>query len=109
MDARDRVGPQVQAAERLPENRLDASDRLGLDRIGEQPDPVPVELGEVAAEPEIAEASTGQLEQLIPRLSSGDAAAQLRKRAQRTPRRIAMKLLGLHSVAGSDAPAAVPM
>ena len=65
MNARDRVGAQVQAAERLPKDRLHSSDRFGLDRIREQPDAVPVKLGEVAPEPEIAEATTGELEQLI--------------------------------------------
>ena len=82
---------------------------LGLDRIRKQPDPIPLELGEIASEPEVAEAAAGQLEQLVPQLCPRDAPAQLGQRAQRSPRRVGVNLLQLHFVAGSDAPPAEPM
>ena len=70
--------------------------------IREQPDLITLELGEVASEPEVAEAAAGDVEQLVSRFGPRDAAAQLRERAQRAPRRVGVSLLRLHFVAGSD-------
>jgi hypothetical protein len=109
VDARDRAGANVQGRQRLAEDGLDTRERLGLDSIGNQPDTVTIELGEVAAKPEVAQTSPGELEQLIACLGAGHAPAQLRERSQRTARRVRVRVLLLHLVAGSDAPAADPM
>jgi hypothetical protein len=70
---------------------------------------IALELGKVAAEAEVAEATAGEFEQLVSRLGPRDAAAELRERAQRAPRRVGVRLLLCHFVAGSDAVSAEPL
>ena len=70
---------------------------------------VTLELGEVAPESEVAQAPAGELEQLVPRLGSRDAATQLGERAQRAPRRVRAETSPVASRRGSAAPSADPM
>ena len=65
MDARDGARPEAEGGQRLAEDHLDSGERLGLDGVREQSDPVAVQLGYVASESEISERSPDELEQLV--------------------------------------------
>src|SRR5580700_8121998 len=96
MDAGNRGGLQVEGRERLAEDGLDPADRFGLEPIGDQPDAIAFELGQIAAETEFAQTAAGELEQLITRSGSRDAAAQRRERSERASRRVRVRILLWH-------------